>query len=104
MEIKDNSIIIDGYTFKETNYYVFKDNSMFRNVAAGLIKENRRPYRKAGNFNLYIDSFTGAASPYSKYYIADKTSGKVYSAEILHVGDSKRLIKTIVDTLTEYSK
>ena len=91
---------IAGREFKKTDYYVFKDNAMHRNVAAGLIRENRRPYRLAGNYNLYIDSFPTVALPYSTYYVADKNSGEVYSCEVLHnTSDNKRFIKELVEEL-----
>lgn len=75
---------------------------MHRNVAAGLIPENRKPYRKAGNYNLYISSFSDVALPHSVYYIADKESGVVYKAEILHrMFDNRRYIKELVEYLKQ---
>lgn len=95
-----SSIYIEERNFDKTDYYIFKDGSLYRNVAAGLIKENKRPYRVAGNYNIYVDSFPRAALPYSNYYIADKITGEVYRAEILQgMGDGKQFIQRLVEEL-----
>lgn len=95
-----DSISFGGRTFELSGYYRFVDGKMCRNVAAGLIPENRRPYRKAGRYNIYIDSFPDVALPYSTYYIADTVSGNVYAAEVLQgLSDNKTYIKNLVEEL-----
>ena len=81
-EITDSYIQFDRTTFNVESRYKFEDGKLCRNSTIGWQQENRRPYRVAGNFNIYIDSFPRAGLPYSKYYIADKLTGTVYSAEI----------------------
>lgn len=96
------SITFDGRTFEETTYYKVIDGKLHRNVAAGLILENRKPYRKADRYDVYIDSFPNAALPYSNYYIADKESGVVYKAEVIQgITDNKRYIKELVEYLKQ---
>ena len=97
----NSSINFDGTEFTKTNYYVYQDKDLYRNVKAGLIAEHRRPYRVAGNYNLYVDSFPSAALPYSKYYIADKTTGDVYQAEIIQGMSNQR---EYISNLVEYLK
>ena len=95
-----DSFQVDGYTFEKTNYYKLIDGAMHRNVAAGLIRENRRPFRVAGKYNVYIDSFPDAALPYSTYYVANKETGDVYTTEVLqYMGTGRRLIKELVNYL-----
>lgn len=99
---KRKSIIFNGRTFEKTDYYKVVNGKLYRNVAAGLIVENRRPYRKAGSYDLYIDSFPNAALPYSNYYIADKESGSVYKSEVLQgMSDNRRYIKELVEYLKQ---
>lgn len=94
------SINFAGTNFTKTDYYIYQDRDLYRNVKAGLIPEHRRPYRVAGNYNLYIDSFPSAALPYSKYYIADKITGDVYQAEIIQgLNNQKQFIADLVDYL-----
>ena len=94
------NIEFGGTKFSKTDYYIYTDGKFCRNVAAGIIPEHRRPYRTANNYNLYVDSFPSAALPYSKYYIADKTTGEVYQAEIIQgLGNQKIFISRLVDYL-----
>lgn len=102
---KPKKKIIDllGRQFTYTDSYVFKDGAMFRNVAAGLIDDKRRPYRVAGNYNIYIDSFPTAALPYSTYYIADKETGCVYRTEVLQgMSDQRQYVKDLVEYLKSH--
>ena len=99
-----HTLEILGRTYTLTNYYKFIDGSLHRNVVAGLIKENQKPYRVAGNYSLYVNSFPNSALPYSIYLIADKRTGNVYSLEVIHgMSNEKEYIKNLVQYLKEVS-
>ncbi len=96
----------DGRVFEKTNYYSYvpENGGLCRNVAAGQISEHRRPYRVAGNYNLYIDSFPDAALPYSIYLVADKVSGDVYRTEVTQgMTDQRQYIRELVEELKSRS-
>lgn len=95
-----NTMEFQGRIFTKTDYFKLVDGKMHRNVAAGLIPENRRPYRRAGNYDIYVDSFPTAALPYSNYYIANRLTGDVYRTEVIQgVSDNKQYLKDLVDEL-----
>lgn len=73
---------IDRYEAKEDTYYTYKENALYRNVSAGQVLDRTRSTRKAGNYKVYVDSFVGAALPYSVYNVADTRTGKVYRIEV----------------------
>jgi len=90
----------NGRIFEKTDYYSYTDKGLCRNVAAGQICENRRPYRVAGNYNVYVNSFPSSALPYSVYLIADKTTGDVYRAEVPQgISDERTWMRELVEEL-----
>jgi len=86
-------------TVSDTNYYVYEDGALCRNVAAGKIKDRVRPTRVAGKYKIYVDSFPDAALPYSVYHIADTETGNVVDLEVTH-GTGFNKLKAV----TEYLK
>lgn len=101
-----DTIELNGREFAKTDYYSYvpENGGLCRNVAAGQISEHRRPYRVAGNYNIYIDSFPSAALPYSIYLVADKTTGIVYRLEVVQgVSDERQYIKELVQELKNRS-
>lgn len=100
-----DSIEVNGRTFTKTEYYSYvPGEGLCRNVAAGQIPEHRRPYRVAGNYNLYIDSFPTAALPHSTYILADKTTGTVYQLEVMQgTSDERSYIRELIAELKSRS-
>lgn len=91
-------ITFNGRTFTYTDSQLYKDGKLYRRAVAGIFEDNTRVYRKMGNYNLYIWSFPGAALPYSRYFIADKISGRVYTTEVTQgLCDERRYIKEMVE-------
>ena len=96
----DKSVTFNGRSYTESKYYILIDGKMYRHLPAGDFQENRRPYRKAGNYDIYIDSFPRASLPYSKYYIADKAAKVVYETEITQgTSNEKEYLKQLVEEL-----
>lgn len=90
----------NGRKFSKTDYFVYQDGALYRNVAAGLFKENMRPYRVSPNYNLYVMSFPGSAYAYSVYLIADKSSGEVWRLEVPQGhGNERQWIKELMEDL-----
>lgn len=95
------TISVAGSDFKKTDYFIFKDGKLYRNVAAGQIKEDIRPYRVAGNYNLYVISQRDVQLPHSTYLIADKRSGEVFEFERVLYGTEREYVKALVEKLKQ---
>ena len=103
-QMNNDKQTFNGREYTKSNYYIFKDGQLYRSVTAGQFPENRRPYRVAGDYNLYVDSFPNAALPYSKYYVANKKTGEVYQYEARSYGTEKEYISGLVEELKNKSK
>lgn len=69
----------------------FGDKFTFRNVEYSAYNSepySKRPYRKAGDYDIYVDSFRDVAYPYSYIYIKDKGTDKIWRAEVSPVSMS----------------
>ena len=72
---------LEKYGFKPDNYYKVGDGIVYRNVAAGLIKEEKpfnMAFRKVGNYKIYAVHHR-VTQPYTVYYIV--VDNVVYRAE-----------------------
>lgn len=102
MDNTTNTIEVLGRTYTYTDGQFFKDGKLYRRAIAGDFEDNTKVYRRMGNYNLYVWSFADAALPYSRYFIADTKTGRVYTAEVLHgIGDERRYIKEMVEFFKE---
>lgn len=73
--------VLNKYNFKEDKYYKVVNDIVYRNVAAGLIKEDApfdRAVRKAGNFKIYAQRHDNYV-PSTNYYLI--LNDIVYKAE-----------------------
>ena len=103
-QMNNDKQTFNGREYTKSNYYIFKDGQLYRNLPAGQFPENKRPYRVAGDYNLYVDSFPGAALPYSNYYVANKKTGEVYKYEAHSYGTEREYISGLVEELKNKSK
>ena len=73
--------ILKKYNFREDRYYKVVNGAVYRNVAAGLIKENApfdRAVRRAGKFKVYAQRHDNYV-PSTNYYLI--LNDIVYKAE-----------------------
>ena len=99
-EITDDHILFQHRTFNVYDYYRFIDGKLCVKLPEGWRVEPKRVYRIAGNFNIYIDSFPNAGLPYSMYYIADRSTGIVYRAQVTQgLGNERAFLRDLVDWL-----
>lgn len=83
---------------KEDTYHIFKNGKFGWISVNGEHFDNQRPYRNAGRYKIYIDSFGGAQLPQSKVFIADTQTGTVYQTSVIHgTGDFRRDISELVE-------
>ena len=88
--------LLDG--LKPTSYYIFKNGKLGWRAAAGDQFDNQRPYRTAGRYKIYLNSFRDAQLPQSTLLIADTETGIVYKREVLHnISDFRRDIAELVE-------
>ena len=88
--------------FKIDKYYVYRGGILYYVSISGEQPSDSRVYRNAGRYKIYLDSFRGAALPYSNLYVADTETGKVYKNEITQgTSDFRRDLAELVDWLRE---
>lgn len=87
---------------KVNTYRIFKDGKFGWKSVNGEHFDNQRPYRNAGRYKIYLDSFGGAQLPQSHLYIVDTETGTVYEKNIIHdMGDFRRDISELVEWFKE---
>lgn len=85
-----------------SNYYIFKNGKLGWRSVNGEHFDNQRPYRNAGRYKIYINSFGDAQLPQSKLLVVDTETGLVYTRSVLHnTSDFRRDIEELVEWLAE---
>lgn len=85
-----------------TTYYIFKNGKLGWRAIAGDQFDNQRPYRNAGRYKIYLNSFGGAQLPQSRLLVADTQTGVVYERTVHHgTSDFRRDIAELVEWLSE---
>lgn len=83
---------------KVDTYHIYKDGKFGWKSVNGEHFDNQRPYRNAGRYKIYLDSFRGAQLPQSRLYIVDTETGIVYEKSIIHsTSDFRRDISELVE-------
>ena len=83
---------------EEDTYHIFKNGKFGWISINGEHFDNQRPYRNAGRYKIYLDSFRGAQLPQSNVYIVDTQTGTVYRTNVIHgMGDFKRDISELIE-------
>lgn len=67
-----------------TSYYIFKDGKLGWRSVNGEHFDNQRPYRNAGRYKIYVNSFGDAQLPQSSLLVADTQTGVVYKRTVHH--------------------
>ena len=81
-----------------STYYIFKDGKLGWRSINGEHFDNQKPYRNAGRYKIYINSFRGAQLPQSKLLIVDTETGVVYERSVTHgTSDFRRDIAELVE-------
>lgn len=74
--------ILQKHGFKPDHYFKVVNGEVYRNVAAGLIKEDRfkRATRRVGRYKLYAEHHA-TQLPYTNYFLI--VDGNVYKREAI---------------------
>ena len=81
-----------------STYYIFKNGKLGWRSINGEHFDNQKPYRNAGRYKIYINSFRDAQLPQSKLLIVDTETGVVYERSVTHgTSDFRRDIAELVE-------
>ena len=81
-----------------SNYYIFKNGKLGWRSVTGEHFDNQKPYRNAGRYKIYLNSFRDAQLPQSDLLIADTETGVVYKRSVTHgISDFRRDIAELVE-------
>lgn len=92
--------LLDGLNL--SNYYIYRNGKLGWRSVNGEHTDNARPYRNAGRYKIYLDSYGDVQLPQSRLFVADTETGDVYERSIIHnMGDFKRDLTELIDWLRE---
>ena len=77
--------------------YRYSGGRLQRRSVSGWHDEDDRAARNLGRYKVYARRFN-AATPYTRYFVADTESGAVYTKEAQHYGTGHAL-KDLVDAI-----
>lgn len=87
------------YNLIKLSNYKYENNKLHREALAGWFEEPLRPMRIIGNYKIYAERFMCVMS-YTRYYIADTTTGYVYTLESSHNYGWNGTLEKLVKDLT----
>lgn len=75
-----NATALKDFDFKESDYYVIKDNKIYRSTTSGLFEVKWHITRKVGDYKIHAENFPNSALPYTNYYVIDIKEQKIYTS------------------------